>query len=599
MGFTNLWPLFLLLTIPPVIMLYILKRKYKEEVISSSLLWKEVYKNTRANTPWEKFKKNIMLLLQIIIILSIILALMSPFINIGGKTYKNVIIVVDNTASMNTIYDDKISRLEKGKLLAKEYLNSTREGTKAYVISYDGNSNLLLNGEFNKFNSESIIDNISKSYNTGDISDVLSFVKAIGDGIKEEYEALIFTDKQISISDINGKVVYLGNSGLNASIDNISHKLVDGKIKVIANVTNNGDRTYEGDFSLYNGEKLLEVNKINLGVSESKTLSFELDALSSDYLKGELSRKDILMEDNTYYHVINENKVKKVKKVLLVTDENVFLEKAFGIIENTEVYKTNDPNNITENDEYDLYVFDNKMPELMPKNGNILFINPSSNEFFNVLNGGEMGEVKAVKGAVSSYLENTQFTLSEYKIIETPYYGTNILTIDDNSIGFKGEVNDRKIAALSFDLHSTDFALKKEFPILIYELGEELISTGMVYKNNFTAGEKIVVKSSDFESEINVTYPNGEIKELKSGDELKGNLELGIYKINQNDNKESFSVNFPSLSESNTSIEEVGENNNIVDGKSNLKSGFNMTRVFILLAILVVAFEWIFYKKGN
>lgn len=596
MGFTNLWPLFLLLTIPPVIMLYILKRKYKEEVISSSLLWKEVYKNTRASTPWEKFKKNIMLLLQIIIILSVILALMSPFINIGGRTYKNVIIVVDNTASMNTIYDDKLSRLEKGKLLAKEYLNSTREGTKAYIISYDGNSNLLLNGEFNKFNSESIINNISKSYNTGDISDVLSFVKAIGDGIGEEYEALIFTDKQTSISDINGKLVYLGNSGLNASIDNISHKVVDGKIKVIANVTNNGDKEYEGDFSLYNGDKLLEVNKINLGVSESKTLSFELDSLSDDYLKGELSRKDILMEDNTYYHVINEN---KVKKVLLVTDENVFLEKAFGIIENTEVYKTSDPNNITENDEYDLYVFDNKMPEVMPKGGNILFINPSSNEFFNVLNGGEMGQAKAIKGAVSSYLENTQFTLSEYKIIETPYYGTNILTIDDNSIGFKGEVNDRKIAALSFDLHSTDFALKKEFPILIYELGEELISTGMVYKNNFTAGEKIVVKSSDFESEINVTYPNGEIKELKSGDELKGNLELGIYKINQNDNKESFSVNFPSLSESNTSIEEIGENNNIVDGKSNLKSGFNMTRVFILLAILVVAFEWIFYKKGN
>lgn len=596
MGFTNLWPLFLLLTIPPVIMLYILKRKYKEEVISSSLLWKEVYKNTRANTPWEKFKKNIMLLLQIIIILSVILALMSPFINIGGKTYKNVIIVVDNTASMNTMYDDKLSRLEKGKLLAKEYLNSTREGTKAYIISYDGNSNLLLNGEFNKFNSESIINNISKSYNTGDISDVLSFVKAIGDGIGEEYEALIFTDKQTSISDINGKLVYLGNSGLNASIDNISHKVVDGKIKVIANVTNNGDKEYEGDFSLYNGDKLLEVNKINLGVSESKTLSFELDSLSDDYLKGELSRKDILMEDNTYYHVINEN---KVKKVLLVTDENVFLEKAFGIIENTEVYKTNDPNNITENDEYDLYVFDNKMPEVIPNGGNILFINPSSNEFFNVLNGGEMGQAKAIKGAVSSYLENTQFTLSEYKIIETPYYGTNIFTIDDNSIGFKGEVNDRKIAALSFDLHSTDFALKKEFPILIYELGEELISTGMVYKNNFTAGEKIVVKSSDFESEINVTYPNGEIKELKSGDELKGNLELGIYKINQNDNKESFSVNFPSLSESNTSIEEVGENNNIVDGKSNLKSGFNMTRVFILLAILVVAFEWIFYKKGN
>lgn len=596
MGFTNLWPLFLLLTIPPVIMLYILKRKYKEEVISSSLLWKEVYKNTRANAPWEKFKKNIMLLLQIIIILSVILALMSPFISIGGKSYKNVIMVIDNTASMNTIYDDSNSRLEQGKTLAKEYLNSTKEGTNTYIISYDGTSNLLLNGDFNKSNASSIIDKISTSYGSGDISDVVSFVKAIGDGIGEEYEALIFTDKQVAISDINGRIVYLGNSGLNASVDNVSHKFVDDKVKVIANVTNNGDSLYEGDFSLYNGEELVAVEGVTLQVGESKTLSFQLDSLNSDYLKGELSRKDILTEDNTYYHVVNEN---KVKKILLVTDENVFLEKAFGIIENTEVYKTNDVSNITDNDEYDLYVFDNKMPEVMPRKGSILFINPNSNEFFNVLEGGEIGQATAVKGSVSSYLEDTQFTLSEYNIIETPYYGTNILTIDDNSIGFKGEINDRKIAALSFDLHSTDFALKKEFPILIYELGEELISTGMVYSNNFKAGEKIVVKSSDFESEINVTYPTGDIKGLKSGEEVNGELALGIYKINQNDNNESFSVNFPTSSESDTSVETIGENDNIVHGKSNLKSGFNLTPIFILLAMLVVAFEWILYKKGN
>ena len=596
MGFTNLWPLFLLLTIPPVIMLYILKRKYKEEVISSSLLWREVYKNTRANTPWEKFKKNIMLLLQIIIILSVILALMSPSISIGGKSYKNVIMVIDNTASMNTIYNDSNSRLEQGKTLAKEYLNSTKEGTNTYIISYDGNSNLLLNGEFNKSNTASIIDKINASYSSGDISDVVSFVKAIGDGIGEEYEALIFTDKQVAISDINGRIVYLGNSGLNASVDNVSHKFVDDKVKVIANVTNNGDSLYEGDFSLYNGEELVAVEEVTLQVGESKTLSFQLDSLNSDYLKGELSRKDILMEDNTYYHVVNEN---KVKKILLVTDENVFLEKAFGIIENTEVYKTNDVSNITENDEYDLYVFDNKMPRVMPSKGSILFINPNSNEFFNVLEGGEIGQAKAVKGSVSSYLEDTQFTLSEYNIIETPYYGTNILTIDNNSIGFKGEINDRKIAALSFDLHSTDFALKKEFPILVYELGEELISTGMVSSNNFRAGEKIVVKSSDFENEINVAYPNGDIKDLKSGEEVKGELALGIYKINQNDNNESFSVNFPTSSESDTSVETIGENDNIVHGKSNLKSGFNLTPIFILLAMLVVAFEWILYKKGN
>ena len=290
MGFTNLWPLFLLLTIPPVIMLYILKRKYKEEVISTTLLWKEVYKNTRANTPWEKFKKNIMLLLQILIILSVILALMSPFLNFGGKSYKNVIMVIDNSASMNTLYNDKNTRLDQAKTLAKEYLNSTKDGTNAYVISYDSTSNLLLNGDFNKGNAENIIDKIKSTYASGDISDVVSFVKAIGDGIGEGYEALVFTDKEISLQDLEGKIVYLGNSGLNASVDNVSHKFVDNKVKVIANVTNNGDSLYDGDFSLYNGEELAAVENISLQIGETKTLSFELDSINGDYLKGELSR---------------------------------------------------------------------------------------------------------------------------------------------------------------------------------------------------------------------------------------------------------------------------------------------------------------------
>ena len=595
MGFTNLWPLFLLLTIPPVIMLYILKRKYKEEVISSSLLWKEVYKNTRANTPWEKFKKNIMLLLQIIIILLIILALMKPFLNFGGKSYKNIIMVIDNSASMNTLYDDK-SRLEQGKELAKEYLNGIKDGTNTYIISYDNTSNLLLNGDFNKDKARSIIDNIMPSYASGDISEVTSFVKAIGEGIGEEYEALIFTDKEISLQDINGKIIYLANSGLNGSIDNISHKFIEDKVKVIATVTNNGDSVYEGDFSLYEGDELSKVEAVNLQVGESITLSFELDNINSEYLKGELSRKDILVEDNTYYHVISEN---KINKVLLITKENVFLEKAFGAIENTEVYKTNDPSNITSTDDYDLYVFDNLMPESIPTKGSLLFINPSSNELFNVLKGGELGEATAVKGEVSTYLEGTQFTLSNYNIIETPYYGKNILTIDNDSIGFKGELNDRKIAALSFDLHNSDFALKKEFPILMYELGEDLISTGMVYSSNFKSGEKIVLKSSDYENEIKVVYPNGDIENLKAGEEVNSSKYLGVYKLNQNETKESFAVNFPSKSESNTSVQTIGENENIITSKGQLKSGINLRPLFILLAMIVVAIEWILYKKGN
>lgn len=595
MGFTNLWPLFLLITIPLLVLLYILKRKYREEVISSTLLWNEVYKNTRANTPWEKLRKNIMLLLQIIILLLLIFSLMKPFLNFGGKSYKNIILLIDNTASMSAEYGDG-TRLEEGKKLAKEFLASTKDDTNTYIISYDGDSKLLQNGDFNKEISNEIISEISQSYNTGDISESLSFIKAIGEGIEEEYEVIAFTDKDFSLGDVNGKIVSLANSGVNASIDNVSHKFLEDKVRVIATVTNRGSGDYAGDFSLYDGEELLSVTSLELKESENRTLTFDLPTIKSEVLKGELSRKDMILEDNTYNHVVGK---KKVNKVLIVTEQNLFLEKAFSSIENTEVYKTNSTSNLTSADKYDLYVFDNVTPDVMPSEGSLLFINPSSNEYFNVISGGEGGEAKAVIGEVSKYLEDTTFTAAKYNSIEIPYYGRGFLNIDEDYIGFKGEVDGRKITALSFDLHDSDFPLKKEFPILVYDLGENMISSGMVYKSNFKSGDKIIARGLSSENNILLTYPNGETLELKSGDEVKEDNQLGVYKLNVLEEKELFSVSFPSEKESNTSISNISESENIVKAKADLKRGLNISPLLILLAMGIVAFEWIMYKRGN
>ena len=594
MGFTNLWPLFLLITIPLLILLYILKRNYKEEVISSTILWSEVYKNTKANTPWEKLRKNIMLLLQIIVLLFIIFSLMKPFLNFGGRSYKNIIIVLDTTASMGAEYGSS-TRLEEGKKLSKEFIKNTKEDTNTYIINFDGNSNLLQNGEFDKAISNEVIDNISQSNNSGDIKDSISFVKAIGEGIEEDYEVVVFTDEEISLGDVNGKVILLANAGINASIDNIAHKTLENKVRVIATVTNRGKGIYEGDFTLYDGNKILAVEALSLQEGENKTLTFDFDKIEGEVIKGELSRKDMILEDNTFNHVIGN---KKINKVLIVTEQNLFLEKAFSLLENTEIYKTDSLDNLTNIDKYDLYVFDNVTPNIMPSSGSILFINPSSNELFDIVKGGELGEAKAVSSELSNYLSEMTFTVAKYNEINIPYYGRSFLNVNESSIGFKGEIDSRKIAALSFDLHDSDFALKKEFPILMYELGGELISNGFVYKSNFKTSEKVNVKGIDLDSTINLTYPNGEIVELKSGDEVKTN-KLGVYKVEELEEKELFSVNYPSEKESNTNIDNLSQIENKSNISSDLIRGLNISPLLIILAILFVAFEWIMYKRGN
>lgn len=54
MIFERLWPLFFLAAVPIIILLYLLKPKGTDYLISSNLLWKKLLKNEHARTFLEK-----------------------------------------------------------------------------------------------------------------------------------------------------------------------------------------------------------------------------------------------------------------------------------------------------------------------------------------------------------------------------------------------------------------------------------------------------------------------------------------------------------------------------------------------------------------
>lgn len=587
MGIISLWPLAFLITIPLVVLLYILKRKYKEVEISSSFLWKEAYKNTKADTPWEKLKINIMMILQIIILLLIIFALLNPFLKFGGKSYKNLIVVMDVTASMSTLYDEDKTRLDKGKEEVKDYIKSIKEKTETYIVSFKDNSD---------FQTEKSIEDVKQGYGSGDIENCLSYVKSLSENL-EEAEILLVTDKNVDLGDINGKVICLANSGKNASITNLSHKISEDNIKVIASIKNTGIEDYSGDFSLYDEDKLMEVKSISLGKGESITLDFTMDNSDCKYLKGELSSKDLIEGDNVYYDVINKD---NIKKVLLVTEKNIFLERSLNNIANIELYKTNDASNIG-NEEYDLYVFDNIMPDVMPSTGNILFLNPSSNEFFSVEGKEEVKSISGNSEELSNYLKDINFTVSKYKKINMPYYGKTLLKNDDNeTIAFIGENEGRVISALGFNIHDSDLGLKKEFPLLIYDLSESIINSGILSKNNYNGGETVNIRIQNIDSKIKIRRPDNSLEDFYYGDKVDTIKQLGLYSIIQENekNEDLFSINFPN-NESDISIENENSINNSKDNVKSLKHNLSLVPLLLVLVIGALLTEWILYLKGN
>ena len=115
MVFENLWPLIFLLAVPVIFVLYLLKQKAKDQEFSSTLLWKEIYKNIEAKHPFEKFKNNILMYIQILLVLLFIAALMAPILKNRGKAGKNVVLILDNSASMEYLYKGEQTRLDAAK----------------------------------------------------------------------------------------------------------------------------------------------------------------------------------------------------------------------------------------------------------------------------------------------------------------------------------------------------------------------------------------------------------------------------------------------------------------------------------------------------
>src|SRR5215211_6494209 len=115
MPFHSLWSLLWALPIGGlIVVMYILKLRRKDVVVSSTFLWRQVIRDVQANAPFQKLRKNLLLLLQLIAVVLLVMAIARPFFRTQGLGGRSVVIVVDTSASM-TATDVSPSRLEAAK----------------------------------------------------------------------------------------------------------------------------------------------------------------------------------------------------------------------------------------------------------------------------------------------------------------------------------------------------------------------------------------------------------------------------------------------------------------------------------------------------
>lgn len=594
------WALWFLSFLPLVVLMYILKQKFEERQVGSIYLWQQVLKDIEVNTPWQRLKKNLLLFLQLLSVLLLVFALSDPYLHTGGGTYSNLVIVIDNTGSMNARLEGG-TRLERAKEMAEELLRSSGKNSNITLLTVERNPRVLLGKTTDREEAAASIRAIEPGNFSGNISDSISLVRAI---VKQydgsSYKAVFYTDSPVETGDLNAQVVSLASELLNVSLDHISWSEDNGKLIVLVRATNRSKEALQREISLYGNDRVLDIKDIELQPGETKAVYFEGITADVGYLWAELTEKDDLEQDNQVYGAV---RLTKPVKALLVSESNVFIEKAMANIKGMELYKTNPDEEAAKG--YNLYIFDSFTPSKLPASGSILLVNPSAgNEVAEVGAEVEGGSSEVLKHSLTKYVENADFTVSKLKSMELPYWAESLIDIKGRTAVFAGEQKGRKAAVIGFDLHNSNFVLTTEFPIFIYNLTAYL--TGMEREDTaaYVCGDQIDLTLDPEAGAADVKAPDGENYKLELTYPMlpfdKTGLS-GIYELKQRiedaESTTGFAVNFPVESESAGYAAAIPEKQSIHE-KAEAQGGTRLQQGLLIILLLMAAVEWVVYIRG-
>src|SRR3954471_13099761 len=123
-----------LLFLPVVVAMYLLKLRRDEAIVPSTLLWSRLLADVEANAPWQRLRRSLLLLLQLLLVIALALLAARPFLERPAGLARDLVVVVDTSASMAAT-DIGPDRLTAAKAMVVDALRDLPAGGKVSVIA--------------------------------------------------------------------------------------------------------------------------------------------------------------------------------------------------------------------------------------------------------------------------------------------------------------------------------------------------------------------------------------------------------------------------------------------------------------------------------
>ncbi|MCB9850156.1 MAG: BatA domain-containing protein [Phycisphaerales bacterium] len=166
------------LTVPPLVALYFLKLRRQPLKVSSTLLWKRAVEDLQVNAPFQRIKNNLLLWLQLLVLLLAAFALGKPVIDAKESQKDSLILLIDQSASMEVEEEGGMSRLQIAKDQAKTEIDNLADGARAMVIGFSDRATIASSFETDKNVLKRRIDEIAATESVTTLSEAVTLAEA-------------------------------------------------------------------------------------------------------------------------------------------------------------------------------------------------------------------------------------------------------------------------------------------------------------------------------------------------------------------------------------------------------------------------------------
>ncbi|GIP36679.1 VWA domain-containing protein [Paenibacillus sp. J2TS4] len=490
MFFESIASLWFALSLPAIIVMYLFKRKYIDTPISSHMLWNRILKDIEANRPWQKLRNRLLMLIQLLAAALLVLALMKPFIWAEQAVRDHVVLVVDNSASMQALMqtndgESERTRLQEGKERVLHWAKTEAKGSRFTLISIGAVPEVLLSGDSSLAVLADALEQIQPFYGQAGYEEAMSLAAALTREDPDS-EIRIITDGQWpeTASAVRVDVPFNVDRVADSETDNIQIVQFgvreDGPglptVTGVATIKNWGAKESAFDLSVYADDQMAEARELRLAAGEQRTVYFQ--ALSSaDVYRLEAEVDDLLQADNTAYAFVAGG---RSLTAVLVSDGNLFLEKALSLagVDFVKVQRGESAFAIPQSG-FDIVIVDAveeaaistvEWQELLADKP-VWYIHTGLDGTDTLV---QTADYSVIQHPVTQYIALQDVHVASARYGEAPAWAKPLITAGQLPLVYAGEEDGKERLLFTFDLHASDLPLRSEFPILVQNAVEWL-----------------------------------------------------------------------------------------------------------------------------